>query len=302
MQKMKIKEIFLKTLIILTLTGIFVVTSNIMLRHDGKLHIIFCDVGQGDGIIIKTPGGSEIIIDAGYDSRMLQCLEKNIPLFDRTIELALITHMHADHIAGFIPIAKKYRIASMVKNSIDYKTPEVEELTQVITQKKINTTELWQSDSINTDQVQIDILWPTSHTWNRANGNWQAYLNDFNDSSIISLVTYKNFQCLLTGDAGITVLDSVIQSEQFKQKLRPDTHKILKYSHHGSKDGLSLSLLQIFSNHIAIISAGEKNKYGHPDQGTLDALTRYNFQIYRTDKQGTQHFVTDGTTLWRHKN
>jgi competence protein ComEC len=299
---MKNKEIFLRILTILTITGIIVLIGYSTSRHDGNMHIIFCDVGQGDGILIKTPAGSEIIIDTGYDNKMLHCLEKNISLFDHTVELALLTHLHADHIAGLIPIAKKYRITSIVKNSIDYKTPEVEELTKVINQEKINTIELWQSDSINTDQIQIDILWPTPRSWNRTNGNWQAYLNDFNDSSIVSLVTYKNFQCLLTGDAGVAVLDSIVQSGEFKQKLKPNTHKILKYSHHGSKDGLSPSLLQIFSNHVAVISAGEKNKYGHPDPETLDALAKYNFQIYRTDKQGTQHFVTDGESLWRDKN
>ena len=72
---------------------------------DKTLHLIFCDVGQGDGIYIRTPTGADIVIDGGKSNGlMLECLSENMPFWDRKIELLFATHPDADHIGGLIEI------------------------------------------------------------------------------------------------------------------------------------------------------------------------------------------------------
>src|SRR5437867_4244168 len=67
---------------------------------DGKLHITFCNVGQGDGIFIRTPSGKNILIDGGPDKSILSCLAEHMPFWDRTIHLMFLSHPHDDHFAG----------------------------------------------------------------------------------------------------------------------------------------------------------------------------------------------------------
>ena len=83
---MGINSAVYKTVLIVIITALLATIYSISSRPDQRLHIIFCDVGQGDGILIKTPGGSQIIIDAGYDNKMLNCIEQHTPFQDKTIE------------------------------------------------------------------------------------------------------------------------------------------------------------------------------------------------------------------------
>jgi len=81
--------------ILVTITWIAVFS----LRPDYKLHVNFYDVGQGDAIFIETMAGNQILIDGGPDSSVLQKLGKDLPFYDRSLDLVILTHPHADHIA-----------------------------------------------------------------------------------------------------------------------------------------------------------------------------------------------------------
>ena len=73
---------------------------------DKVLKVVFCDVGQGDAIYIRTPGSIDILIDGGPDKKVLNCLSENMPLVDREIELVFATHPDADHISGLVNVLK----------------------------------------------------------------------------------------------------------------------------------------------------------------------------------------------------
>src|SRR5438270_8629698 len=78
--------------------------------HDNKLHIVFCDVGQGDSILVKTPGDSTIVIDGGPDSSLINCLHKHLPFWQRDISLVMMTHPHADHLQGLLYLLDRYQV------------------------------------------------------------------------------------------------------------------------------------------------------------------------------------------------
>src|SRR3989344_242369 len=77
---------------------------------DNKLHIVFCDVGQGDVIYIKTPGVSDVLIDGGPGDDVLGCLGRHMPFYDRAIDVVVMTHPQADHMQGLLKVIDRYSI------------------------------------------------------------------------------------------------------------------------------------------------------------------------------------------------
>ncbi|MDQ3098245.1 MAG: MBL fold metallo-hydrolase [bacterium] len=185
--------------------------------HDNNLHVVVCDVGQGDGIFIQTPRNNSFLIDAGPDAKIEKCLNKRKPFFDRQLNGAFVSHFHADHIAGFMPIFKSFAVNTIIKNELNYPSPEKKEFeVQALAETK-DIQEVWQGDSINIEpEVSMHVLWPKETSWNRSNGNWEAYLADFNDSSLVLLLKYKQSAVLLSGDVGTSILDSIANELQFK--------------------------------------------------------------------------------------
>ena len=81
--------------------------------QDAKLHLVFCDVGQGDGIYIRTPENVDIVIDGGKaNGMMVKCLSQYMPFWDREIELVFATHPDADHIGGLVEVLQSYKVLS----------------------------------------------------------------------------------------------------------------------------------------------------------------------------------------------
>jgi competence protein ComEC len=294
--KEKMNKYLLLTLSIVIISVIVINSAKNI--PDKKLHVIVCDVGQGDGIIIKTPQNKTLLIDAGPDTSIQQCLNKHKAFYDHHINAIFVTHFHADHIVGFIDLFKSYVIDTIVKDELNYPSSEKKEFEVESLNETKNIQEAWQGDSIEVEpDVIIYVLWPTESNWNRVNGNWEAYLSDFNDSSLVLLLKYKNAAVLLTGDAGSQVLDKIAGDEHFAALIK-DTHvRIYKAAHHGSRDASSEKLLDIFQPALAIISEGKNNKFGHPHKEAIKALDKYNIRYYKTEDKGNVEIITDGKSL-----
>ena len=101
---------------------------------DNKLHIIFCDVGQGDATLI-TKGFNQILIDAGPNDKVLTCLKNNLPFWDKKIEITILTHPEADHMTGFISILDKHDIGYFLIGPETGNSAVYEELLTVISGK-----------------------------------------------------------------------------------------------------------------------------------------------------------------------
>src|SRR3989344_7429774 len=95
-QKSKLTLIF--AIIFAVLGVLFIVES----QKAGKLRLIFCDVGQGDGILIVTPKGKQAVVDGGPGTKVVDCLSSKMPFWDRTIEMMILTHAQEDHMEGQI--------------------------------------------------------------------------------------------------------------------------------------------------------------------------------------------------------
>lgn len=278
------KKYFLIISSLLFLLGCILVYQNIT-YNDKKLHVVICDVGQGDAIFIRTPKGSDILIDGGPDNSVLSCLSKHMPFWDRIIEIMILTHPHADHSTGLIDVAKRYRVLSFGSEKIDNPSASYKELIKQLEKNQTKQRFLYREDQFKVkDGVVLRILWPTQE-WASLNAVNRSSL-DVNSLSVMKLLTYKNYKALFTGD---------VQAEALGQiGLMAGEIDLLKIPHHGSKTGLNQDILNILSPKIAVISVGKNNKYGHPNPFTLDLLKNSNIKTLRTDQAGDIEIISDG--------
>lgn len=269
-----------KTLLILSFL-LFVLGSIFAYQNitynDKKLHVVFCDVGQGDAIFIRTPTGSDILIDGGPDDSVLNCLGKHMPFWDRSIEILILTHPDADHATGLIDVIKRYKVIRFYTSKVEGKTDVYKQFLETLQKIDIKQNYLWQGDKfIFTDGLTMETLWPT-HEWESLTTN---------SFSVVQLLNYKKLKVLLTGD---------LDAEQMGEiDALAGNSSILKVPHHGSKTGLTSDILDRLNPSLAVITVGAKNKYGHPAPFILDLLKSANIKTLRTDQDGEVELVSDG--------
>lgn len=182
---------------------------------------------------------------------------------------------------------------------IDHTTPETQELFKQVKENKINIIESNKGQQLRLGTaIYANLLWPDDNSWNRKNGNWQAYLDDFNDSSQVMTIKYDKVLFMMTGDAGVKILERITTDPIFLQDIANSEYRILKVSHHGSKDGSSEKFLDILKPHLAVISLGKENTFGHPHIETLEALRERNIPVLRTDQIGHIEIISDGKKVW----
>jgi len=272
------------TLGALFLANIFAWSIVYDLNRTEFLEVNFFDVGQGDAIFIETPENYQILIDGGPDSAILEKLGKEMPFWDRSIDLIILTHPEHDHIAGLLEVLERYQVDCILWTGIIRDTAEYEEWKDMIKEEGTNIKIAQAGQKIITPQVFIDILHP------RESLEGQEFDNN-NNTSIISRLNFGETPFVFTGDAYKSV-----ERELVGLGVEIDCD-VLKIGHHGSKTSTSKELLEEVTPEIAIISSGKDNAYGHPHQETLDVLTEYGIRILRTDQLGDIKIISSGKEI-----
>lgn len=274
----KQSRIGLWILSILVLANYFV-WQTVAYSFDNKLHIYFLNVGQGDAILIRTPDHKNILIDGGPDDTVVQELGKVLPIWDRNIDLMVLTHPQTDHVTGLFAVLKRFNVKEILATFVDYPTKTNAEWKRVTMSGEYTIT--WANAS--TDYYFGEMLWDTLYPIEAPIGN---ETEDVNETSIVAQITYKNHKILLTGDAGFGTERELIE---YYPNIQSD---ILKIGHHGSRYASSEEFLLVVQPEIAVIQVG-KNKYGHPGQDTLDRLKKVGADVYRNDTDGTIEVILD---------
>jgi competence protein ComEC len=275
--------VFFISLVIL----VFLVVFNLFKFDDQKVHIVVCDVGQGDAIFITTPKKSQILVDGGPDKTVLDCVANNMPFWDRSIDAVILTHPHADHLTGLLDVIERYSVNGFYTQDTKTDSDLYKLLEAKLANKNMSAKELPASSSFKEESgFKFQILWPKPSENKKAEQN--ASKINLNESSIVGKITFGNFSMLVTGDSGKEVMEEIANEV--------GDIDVLKFPHHGSKTGVSDRFLKIISPEIALISVGEKNRYGHPSKISLDLLDRHRIKIIRTDKNGEIEIISDGKT------
>lgn len=253
--------------------------------NDGRLHVTFCDVGQGDAILIRTSRQADILIDGGPDDKVLGCLSRHMPFWDRSLDIVIMTHPDADHSMGLISVVERYDVSSIYTQAVPGKTDVYKRLEANLAKKKLSAKYLHSGDKISDKNgFSMLTLWPSLDAISKLDQK-QANLS-LNEVSVIELISYGNFSALLTGDAGFQVMEQIAEPSR--------SINILKVPHHGSKTGMSDKFLSITSPELAVISVGANNSYGHPSREGLSLLDIHKIKVLRTDLMGDIEIISDG--------
>lgn len=261
---------------------------------DDNLHASFLDVGQGDATLFQK-GSQQALIDGGPDEEAIMlALGKEMPFWDRTIDLVILTHPHADHIIGLLEVLKRYRVKQVVfTDYTEYdglldEAPLYDDWLELIKQKGIDSAFARAGQQVSFGSgVTIEVLNPQNPILTGAE-------SDIDNNGVALRVGMGEVSFLITGD-----MRWQAESELITERTKV-TSTVLKVAHHGSATSTSEGFLGAVNPTVAIISVGKGNPYSHPHtevmsrlQGKLD---RNN--IYRTDERGRIELITDGVKLW----
>lgn len=253
------------------------------------LKVAFLDIGQGDSIYIESPNGRQMLIDGGPDNRVMQALGKVMPFGDRSIDLVLATHADADHIGGLPQVIEDYKVSQFIFNGVKSDTDKFGELQDKIQEKNIKEIIAEKPMHIILDQdknIYFDIIFPDRDI---------SKFTETNDGSIVGRLVYGNESFMLTGDA-TRYTEHLIMETEDSATLHS---QVLKLGHHGSRTSSSELWLEKVNPEIAIISAGKKNRYGHPHKEVLDLLQKLKIPYIATYDKGTIILKTDGTKIFK---
>lgn len=263
--------------------------------NDGKLHLIFCNVGQGDAIFIKTAQNSQILIDSGPDSSVLDCIKNHSPFWKKEINIAILTHPHADHLNGFIKVFQNYKVDAFITERLANTTLGYTQLSQTINNMHIQGQIVLQGDMLKSQNFSLFFVGPSDLYLERTSPHGKiGETGEF--GSLETLVKYGNFTALLTGDSQVAELKEALGSLGTLGIL--GKLNILQVPHHGSRFGLDKGIIDILYPQLAVISVGANNKYEHPAKETLGLLGDMAIPVLRTDKRGDIEIVTDGEKWW----
>lgn len=259
---------------------------------DHRLHIVFCNVGQGDGIFIITPANKHILLDGGPNDEILSCLSRHMPFWERTIDVMILSHPHADHLNGLIPVLERYTVRYFATEPLANKTAGYDALLREIKKQKVKSKDILAGDRIRIEKgITIDILGPSEEFLKRTSP--KGTIGESSEfGSLIQLLSYGDFDVLLDGDSQVTGMKQAAQGDALRKRI-----EVLQVPHHGSKYGLDESLIKAINPKLAVISVG-KNNYGHPAPKIITLLQNEKVKYLRTDVDGEIEIISDGKKFW----
>lgn len=254
---------------------------------DDKLHVSFLDVGQGDAILISR-GSQQVLIDGGPSPNAINPeLGRQMPFWDRTIELVILTHPDQDHFTGLVEVLNRFRVEKVLDPNLDCDSPLCEEWQRLITEKNIAKTSARAGQQIDLSGATLTVLHPPD-------ARLQDTDEDIDNNSVVLKLEAGRISFLFAADIRR-------EAEFYLVSRRAALNStVLKVAHHGSATSSTEEFLSAVDPQIAVVSVGAGNKFGHPRPEVMARLEQKldADNIYRTDRHGTIQFTTDGERLW----
>lgn len=280
-----------KYLLIFSLSITMTLATYLKVLVENRTYLIFCDVGQGDAILIEQ-GFTQVLIDGGPDQRVLDCLGEHMPWFDRKIELVVITHPDTDHIGGLHDVFLGYDVQRLLRSEEQRVTTVFSDLERLIKAKK--TDGLSEFKPLNGQSFSFDINSKISVI----SVFYEDILQDFDAMNYYQSQSTNNKSIGLIYECGrnkallMADIEEEVEQAMINRGLLSDVD-ILKVAHHGSKSSTGIDLINVTSPETSIISVGKGNHFGHPSLEVISRLIDHGSTIYRTDRDGDISFVCD---------
>jgi competence protein ComEC len=244
----------------------------------GTIEMVFLDVGQGDALALRSPGGRWIVVDAGPRAQRFDAGARIVlPYLRRRgvgrIEALVLTHPDLDHIGGAEAIIRGFDVGYVIDPFEPTGRDAYIGVLEAASGDEVPWLEARREVSLRLDGVEISILHPNGPTTSSCGGT------DSNATSVVLLVRYGEFEALLTGDAPVEVEEAILDD-------LPSELEVLKVGHHGSNTSTSPLLLARTQPKLAVISVGGTNRYGHPHADVVNRIVAAGANVLRTDVSG----------------
>lgn len=290
------KEFFLLVIFLLVLANFFV-WKGIFDLSEGVLKVVFFDIGQGDAIFIETSQGHQILIDGGPGNKILEKLAENLPFWDKSLDLVILTHPEKDHLGGLNYVLKRYKVENILWTGVKKETKTFENwqenLEKEKKEEKANIIIAQRGQRIKAGNAEIFVLYPFQSL------EEEFFKENTNDTSVVSKLLFFKNSFLFTGDITEKTEKQILKKEidPLYQNFGLEA-QVLKVAHHGSKTSSSKEFLKNVSPEIAVISCGRNNPYGHPHQKVLRNLEEFGISILNTWQEGDIEIMSDGAELF----
>jgi competence protein ComEC len=254
---------------------------------DGRLHVTFIDVGQGDAALVRFPNGSTLLVDAGglpgassFDvgDRVVAPVLRRGGI--RTLDVVALTHGDVDHIGGADAMLTEFRPHDVWEGIPVPPHEPLRALRRTAERIGATWTNVQTNDLATIDGVQILMRHPGIADWQRQDVR--------NDDSIVLEILWHDVSIVLTGDIGQEAERAI------GPLLSPSPLRIVKVPHHGSLTSSTVEFVRALSPRVAVVSVGRSNPFGHPAPEVIDRYRRAGADLFRTDQDGAVSVDTDG--------
>ncbi|MBI4328521.1 MAG: DNA internalization-related competence protein ComEC/Rec2 [Chloroflexi bacterium] len=253
------------------------------------LQVSILDVGQGDAILVQAPSGRRLLLDGGPDPAVLDArLGAELPWWARRIDLLLLSHPQVDHLAGLLTVLERRPIGLVVETGLEGESAAYLRWRELMEEHGVGRAVGRAGSRVDLGGgAFLEVIYPEGPLL-------AATGADLNNNSLVVRLTYGDVSFLFPGDIEGDAERDMVARGLFLGAT------VLKVPHHGSATSSTSAFLQAVSPRAAIVSAGGGNRFGHPTDeviGRLESAVGAS-RLYRTDRDGTVRFQTDGRRFW----
>jgi competence protein ComEC len=251
----------------------------------GTLELVMLDVGQGDALALRSPGGRWVLVDAGPRTETFDAGARTVlPYLKargvRALDLLILTHPDMDHVGGAPAILQELPVLAVLDPGEAAGKDTFVDVLEAAEARGVPWRVVGAGDSLNLDGVAVRVVGPEGEGREGAPRTAGA-VDGSNDSSVVLEIRFGAFAALLTGDA------PAAGELLFLPRLLSPRAQVLKVGHHGSHTSTSQELVERIRPETALVSVGLRNRYGHPHREVLDRLQEAGARVLRTDRNGT---------------
>ena len=258
----------------------------------GVLEVTAIDVGQGDSLLLVSPQGKTMLVDAGGPTGGSQAVHGNFEIGEdvvspllwsrniRRLDAVALSHAHSDHMGGMLAVIENFRPRVLIVGR-NPNIPAYVALLAAAARLGIAVESRTAGDHFDFGGARVDVLAPAA--------GYVPGPSASNDDSLVFHVSFGHTSVLLEGDA-----QAASEQQMLGESLHAD---LLKVGHHGSKTSTTPRFLAAVSPSYAVISVARRNPYGHPKWETLDHLQKDRVRTFRTDAEGATTFYLNGNSV-----
>jgi competence protein ComEC len=253
---------------------------------DGRLHMTVLDVGQGDAIVVRSPGGRVLTVDAGAASEGRFDLGETVvaPFLwsfgVRRIDKMVVSHAHPDHVGGVPFLLRAFTVGEAWEGPAPSEDRSYRRLDDALRTSEVTRRSVARGVVADWDGVRVRVMGPPPPK--------RRPREVRNDDSVVLALEYGEVRLLLTGDI----------EKGAEEALALEAALVVKVPHHGSRSSSGPRFVTAVSPRVAVVSAGRRNAFGHPHPEVVERFGRQGALVLRTDQDGAVTVSTDGNHVW----